>query len=46
MYIYNKAFSQFDFGYAATMSLALLALLIAVTFTQMRLARADESDLS
>jgi hypothetical protein len=28
------------------MSLALLALLIAVTFTQMRLARADESDLS
>ncbi|MCW2874029.1 sugar ABC transporter permease [Actinacidiphila oryziradicis] len=46
MYIYDKAFSQFDFGYAATMSLALLALLIAVTFTQMRLARADESDLS
>ena len=46
MYIYDKAFSQFDFGYAATMSLALFALLIAVTFTQLRLARADESDLS
>jgi multiple sugar transport system permease protein len=46
MYIYKKAFRQFDFGYAATMSLALFALLIAVTFTQLRLARADESDLN
>ncbi|MFC1442244.1 sugar ABC transporter permease [Streptacidiphilus sp. N1-10] len=46
MYIFNKAFTQFDFGYAATMSLALFALLIAVTFTQLRLARADESDLN
>nr|WP_168515066.1 sugar ABC transporter permease [Streptomyces sp. S1D4-11]QIZ00459.1 sugar ABC transporter permease [Streptomyces sp. S1D4-11] len=46
MYIYDKAFRQFDFGYAATMSLALFALLIAVTFTQLRLARANESDLN
>jgi multiple sugar transport system permease protein len=46
MYIYDKAFRQFDFGYAATMSLALLALLITVTFTQLRLARANESDLN
>jgi ABC-type sugar transport system permease subunit len=46
MYIYDKAFSQFDFGYAATMSLVLFALLITVTFTQLRLARADESDLN
>jgi multiple sugar transport system permease protein len=46
MYIYDKAFRQFDFGYAATMSLALFALLIAVTFTQLRLARAGESDLN
>lgn len=45
MYIYDKAFSQFDFGYAATMSLALFAVLITVTFTQLRLARANESDL-
>jgi ABC-type sugar transport system permease subunit len=45
MYIYDKAFRQFDFGYAATLSLALFALLIVVTFTQLRLARADESDL-
>ncbi|MFG2791903.1 carbohydrate ABC transporter permease [Streptomyces sp. NPDC048419] len=46
MYIYDKAFRQFDFGYAATLSLALFALLITVTFTQLRLARANESDLS
>lgn len=46
MYIYRKAFRQFDFGYAATMSLALFALLVAVTFTQLRLSRANESDLS
>ncbi|MGI5500399.1 carbohydrate ABC transporter permease [Lentzea sp. CA-135723] len=44
MYIYDKAFGQFDFGYAATMSLALFLLLVAVTFTQMRMARAGESD--
>jgi multiple sugar transport system permease protein len=46
MYIYDKAFRQFDFGYAATMSMALFALLIAVTFTQLRFARANESDLN
>ncbi|MCK2241440.1 MULTISPECIES: carbohydrate ABC transporter permease [unclassified Crossiella] len=45
MYIYHKAFSQFDFGYAATMSLTLFAMLIVVTFIQLRLARANESDL-
>lgn len=44
MYIYNKAFSQFDFGYASTMSLALFAMLIVITFIQMRLTRANESD--
>ena len=44
MYIYNKAFTQFDFGYASTMSLALFVMLIAITFLQLRLARANESD--
>jgi ABC-type sugar transport system permease subunit len=44
MYIYNKAFTQFDFGYASTMSLALFAMLIAITFMQLRLTRANESD--
>jgi multiple sugar transport system permease protein len=45
MYIYNKAFTQFDFGYAATMSLALFVMLLTITYLQMRLARANESDL-
>jgi multiple sugar transport system permease protein len=44
MYIYNVAFQQFNFGYAATMSLALFVMLIAVTFMQLRLGRANESD--
>jgi ABC-type sugar transport system permease subunit len=44
LYIYDKAFQQFDFGYAATMSLALFVMLIAITFVQLRLARANESD--
>jgi multiple sugar transport system permease protein len=44
MYIYDKAFSQFDFGYAATMSLALFVVMIAITFTQLRLTRANETD--
>ncbi|PJJ73355.1 multiple sugar transport system permease protein [Diaminobutyricimonas aerilata] len=44
MYIYEKAFGQFDFGYGATMSLALFAMLIVITFMQMRLMRASESD--
>lgn len=44
MYIYSKAFGQFDFGYASAMSLALFAILIAITFIQMRLLRANESD--
>lgn len=46
MYIYEKGFSELDFGYASTMSLALFVMLIAITFTQMRLARAGETDLS
>ncbi|HEX4226061.1 MAG TPA: sugar ABC transporter permease [Pseudonocardiaceae bacterium] len=44
MYIYKKAFAEFDFGYAATMSLALFVMLIFITFTQLRLGRANESD--
>jgi len=46
MYIFQKAFGQFDFGYAATMSLALLVLLAGITFLQLRIARAGHSDLS
>jgi ABC-type sugar transport system permease subunit len=46
MYIYSKAFGQFQFGYASAMSLSLFALLIVITFMQMRLLRAGESDLA
>jgi ABC-type sugar transport system permease subunit len=44
MYIYQKAFGQFDFGYASAMSLSLFVILILITFVQMRLLRASESD--
>jgi ABC-type sugar transport system permease subunit len=44
LYIYETGFSEFDFGYALTMSTALFVMLLAITFLQMRLLRADESD--
>ncbi|HEY0188007.1 MAG TPA: sugar ABC transporter permease [Cellulomonas sp.] len=44
MLIYDKAFGQFDFGYASAMSMVLFAMLLVVSFLQMRLLRADESD--
>jgi ABC-type sugar transport system permease subunit len=44
MYIYQKAFGEFNFGYASAMSLALFVILIIITFIQMRLLRANESD--
>lgn len=44
MYIYDKAFGQFDFGYASAMSLVLFLMLILISFAQMRLLRASESD--
>jgi ABC-type sugar transport system permease subunit len=44
MYIYDSAFSQYNFGYASAMSLALFAMLIVITFIQLRVSRANESD--
>jgi ABC-type sugar transport system permease subunit len=44
LYIYNTGFSEFNFGYALTMSMALFVMLLAITFGQMRLLRANESD--
>jgi multiple sugar transport system permease protein len=44
MYIYQQAFGQFNFGYAATMSLALFIMLMIITFLQVRLLRAGEAD--
>ena len=45
-YIYDMAFGRFQFGYASAMSVALLILLIIVTFAQYRFARAESSDLA
>lgn len=43
-YIFSKAFGQFDFGYGSAMALTLFAILLVITFTQLRLLRASESD--
>lgn len=46
VYIYDSAFSQFDFGYAAALSVAMLIILMIVTFFQYRVTRAGQTDLS
>jgi multiple sugar transport system permease protein len=45
-YIYDVAFGRFQFGYASAMSVALLAVLVVITFVQYRLTRAGSSDLA
>lgn len=44
-YIYDVAFNRFDFGYGSAMALALFVLLAVFTFIQLRLTRANQSDL-
>ncbi len=44
-YIYDLAFGRFQFGYASALSVALLVLLMVVSFIQYKLSRADSSDL-
>lgn len=44
-YIYQKAFDQHQMGYAATMAVVLLLLILAMTFMQLKLTRATETDL-
>ncbi|MFV0458178.1 MAG: carbohydrate ABC transporter permease [Actinomycetales bacterium] len=44
-YIYDLAFGRFQFGYASALSVALLVLLVIISFAQYRLSRADTSDL-
>jgi ABC-type sugar transport system permease subunit len=44
LYIYKTGFGEFNFGYAVTMSMALFVMLLTITFIQMRLMRANESD--
>jgi multiple sugar transport system permease protein len=45
MYIYENAFGQYDFGYASALSVALLVILMVVTFAQYKLSDAGHSDL-
>jgi multiple sugar transport system permease protein len=46
VYIYENAFAQFDFGYASALSVAMLAILMVVTFVQYRITRAGQTDLN
>ncbi|MGP9538631.1 carbohydrate ABC transporter permease [Brachybacterium sp. AOP43-C2-M15] len=45
MYIYENAFAQYQFGYASALSVALLVILMVITFAQYWLSRAGQSDL-
>jgi multiple sugar transport system permease protein len=45
-YIYQLAFERFDFGYAAALAVVLLVILSGVAIAQLKLLRANESDLS
>lgn len=45
-YIYERAFTRFDFGYASAMAMVLFAILAFVSLLQLRLLRAKESDLA
>ncbi|WIK63906.1 carbohydrate ABC transporter permease [Gleimia hominis] len=45
LYIYEKAFEQFDMGYASAMAVVLMAALVILTLFQLRLARSNESDM-
>jgi multiple sugar transport system permease protein len=44
-YIVEFAFDRFNMGYATTISVALFFILVVITYIQMRLMRANESDL-
>lgn len=45
LYIYQKAFEQFDMGYASAMAVVLMIALVLITIIQLRLARSNESDM-
>lgn len=45
-YIYDQAFNRFRFGFASAMAFVLFVLLAGVSYVQLRLTRANESDLS
>jgi multiple sugar transport system permease protein len=45
-YIYQQAFSFYNMGYASAIAILLVVILGALTFVQMRLMRANRSDLA
>lgn len=45
-YIYDMAFGRFQFGYASALAVALLIVLVVVSFVQYRLTRAGQTDLA
>ena len=45
-YIFDLAFQQLDYGYASAVSVVLLVILAVVALVQLRLSRANESDLA
>ena len=45
-YIFEFAFQRFQMGYATAVSVVLFLILIVATLLQMRILRADESDLA
>jgi multiple sugar transport system permease protein len=45
MYIYENAFAQYQFGYASALSVALLVILMVITFAQYWMTNAGKSDL-
>lgn len=45
-YIFEYAFNRFQMGYATAVSIVLFLILVAITFIQMRVLRADSSDLA
>ncbi len=44
-YIYQKAFAEFNMGYASAMAVALFLLILALSIAQLRLLRSSQSDL-
>jgi multiple sugar transport system permease protein len=44
-YIYDLAFGRFQFGYASALAVALLVVLVVISFVQYKLTRAETTDL-
>ncbi|OAN41422.1 sugar ABC transporter permease [Microbacterium sp. H83] len=45
-YIYDLAFNRYEFGYASAVSVALFVILAGISLLQLRLTRANQSDLA